>query len=200
MDLHLTAARPAPEEQAAVDSELGPAESGWEGGQRRAEIDSRAAYGGAAKASDRRHLLLPVLHAIHRRVGWISPGALNYAALRLDVPPAEVHGVASFYGMFSLTPRPRVVAHVCDDIACQAGGAEALCSVLEKRLGPEGAPSMAGRATWLRSNCLGLCERAPAALVTKAGGTSKERVLAPAMPDRLQSLLDDAAADVMPKL
>jgi len=197
LDLHLTAARPTPEEQAAVDSELGVAESGWEGGKR-AESDTRAAYGGAGKAGARRHLLLPVLHAIQKRIGWTSPGALNYAALRLDVPPAEVHGVASFYGMFSLTPRPRVVAHVCDDIACQAGGAEDLCAILGKKLGPQGAPCMGGRVTWLRSNCLGLCERAPATLVTKAGGTAKERVLAPAVPDRLQSLLDDAAADVMP--
>ncbi len=198
MDLHLTAARPAPEEQAAVDSELGAAESGWEGGERRAELDGRASYGGAGKAGAQRHLLLPVLHAIQKRIGWISPGALNYAALRLDVPPAEVHGVASFYDMFSLTPQPRVVAHVCDDIACQPGGADALCTVLETKLGPEGAPCIGGRATWLRSNCLGLCERAPAALVTKAGGTAKERVLAPTTPDRLQSLLDDAVSDVMP--
>jgi len=198
LDLHFTNAQATVEEQSAIDSELGVAESGWEGGARHTELDSHASYGGASKTGARRHLLLPVLHAIQKRIGWISPGALNHVALRLDIAPAEVHGVASFYGMFSLTPRPRVVAHVCDDIACQAFGAEDLCAVLEKKLGPEGAPCMGGRATWLRSNCLGLCERAPASLVTKAGGTAKERVLAPATPDRLQSLLDDAASDVMP--
>lgn len=147
MDLHLTAAQPSPDEKAAVDAELGPLL--------------------------RRDMLLPVLHAIQSRVGWISPGALNYASARLDIAPAEVHGVASFYDMFSLDPRPPVVAHVCDDIACLIRGAGTLCAEIEKRLGPEGA-------TWVRSPCLGLCERAPAALVIAASEAPRETVLAQA--------------------
>jgi NADH-quinone oxidoreductase subunit F len=197
LDLHLTGARPTSEEQAAVDQELGAPESGWEGGERKAP-DTRAASGGNQKAADRRHLLLPVLHAIQKRVGWISQGAINYAALRLDLPPAEVYGVASFYGMFSLQPRPAAVAHVCDDIACMTRGSEELCDQLDTRLGPEGVPCAGGRAMWLRSNCLGLCERAPAVLVVKAGTKAQERVLAPATPDRVQSLINDAANDVLP--
>jgi NADH-quinone oxidoreductase subunit F len=123
---------------------------------------------------------------------------LNYAAVRLGLPPAEVHGVASFYGMFSLTERPAAVAHVCDDIACIARGSDHLCSELKSRLGPEGKPCLGGQAMWLRSNCLGLCERAPAVLVAKAGQEAKERVLAPAAADRVESLIHDAANDVMP--
>ena len=198
MDLHLTDARPTAEEQAAVDAKLGAPTSGWEGAARRAEIDTRSALGGHEKTDSQRHLLLPVLHALQERVGWISAGALNYAALRLGLPPAEVHGVASFYGMFSLAPREAAVAHVCDDIACMTHGAEQLCSQLEKRLGPEGSPCAGGRATWLRSNCLGLCERAPAVLVAKAGQKPQERVLAPATVDRVESLVQDAANDCMP--
>ena len=198
MDLHLTGARPTDEEKAAVDLELGPPESVWDGGTRGNGADSRSASGGNQKAISQRHLLLPVLHAVQKRVGWISQGAINYAALRLDVPPAEVYGVASFYGMFSLQPRPMAVAHVCDDIACMTRGSEELCDELENRLGPEGVPCAGGRATWLRSNCLGLCERAPAVLVARAGKKAQERVLAPANPDRVQSLINDAANDVMP--
>src|SRR5437764_337197 len=125
----------------------------------------------------KRHLLLPVLHAIQERIGWISPGALNYASLRLSVPPAEAHGVASFYEMFSLTPRPPVAAHVCDDIACLTRGAEALCAEVERKLGSAGKPFLGGKAIWQRGSCLGLCERAPAALITVAGETSQGRVL-----------------------
>ena len=62
-----------------------------------------------------------------------SPGALNYAALRLDVAPAEVHRVASFYGMFSLEPRPLVVAHICDDIACFTRGSQSFARNLKAR-------------------------------------------------------------------
>jgi NADH-quinone oxidoreductase subunit F len=71
--------------------------------------------------------------------------------------------VASFYAMFSLEPRPKTVVHVCDDIACRVNGAEALIERLERQLG-------AGRAAGLiRSPCLGMCERAPAALFQSAG-------------------------------
>ena len=198
MDLHLTNARPTAEEQAAVDSKLGAPESVWEGAARGVNGDTRVSAAGNAKSDAQRHLLLPVLHAIQERIGWISPGALNYAALRLGLPPAEVHGVASFYGMFSLTERPVAVAHVCDDIACIARGSDALCSEMKKRLGPEGKPCLGGRAMWLRSNCLGLCERAPAVLVARAGEEPKERVLAPAIADRVESLINDAANNAMP--
>ena len=188
MDLHLTNAQATAEERAAVDSELGAPDSSWHGG-RRQSADTRAASNG--HAGDRHHLL-PVLHALQNRTGWISPGAINYVALRLDVAPAEVHGVASFYGMFSLEPRPPVVAHVCDDIACLTRGAGALCAELEKKLGPAGSPCAGGSATWLRSQCLGLCERAPAVLVSSAGEKSHERVLAPASAEAVQPLMGDA--------
>jgi NADH-quinone oxidoreductase subunit F len=195
LDLHLTNAQAATEERAAVDSELGAPETSWQGGQP-AIGDTPAAFNGDAHG--KRHLLLPVLHAIQKRIGWISPGALNYVALRLDVAPAEVHGVASFYGMFSLQPCPRVVAHVCDDIACLTRGAEKLCAGLEGALGAAGSACSGGRAIWFRSQCLGLCERAPAALVSAAGEKYRERVLAPASADAVRSLMNEAVQGHLP--
>lgn len=168
MDLHLTADQPTAAEQSAVDGELG-----------------------AADASGQRSRLLPVLHAVQGRVGYITPGAVNYVAQRLDIAPAEIHGVASFYGMFSLTPHAPVVAHVCDDIACLARGAATLCAEIEKLPMPAGA-------NWQRSPCLGLCERAPAALVIAAGEIPRERVLAPASAEALVSLIGDASKGRLP--
>ena len=98
----------------------------------------------ATRDSATRHLLLPALHAAQARVGWISEGALNHICERLSVPPAEAYGVASFYAMFSMKPRPPSVVHVCDDIACRVNGAEALCRDLEQQIGKAGEPS-AGR-------------------------------------------------------
>ena len=116
MDLRLGAAVPATdEERAAIASVLGPPETGWDGGPRQA-ADGHVALGGHA-ARARRHLLIPVLHAVQERIGWISPGALDHACERLTVPPAEAYGVASFYALFRTTPSPGVVVHVCDDHA-----------------------------------------------------------------------------------
>jgi NADH-quinone oxidoreductase subunit F len=180
VDLHLIPdAVASDEERAAVDEILGPPRSGWEGGERLPERDGRMAVGGRA-ARERRHLLLPALHAVQGRVGWIGPGALNYVCRRLTVPPAEAYGVASFYSLFSLDPGPRTMIHVCDDIACRTRGSLAICDQLERRLGPAGSRPTDGRAGWQRSPCLGLCERAPATLFQVAGDGATDWSLAPA--------------------
>jgi NADH-quinone oxidoreductase subunit F len=184
----MTADEPTLEEREAVDSVLGKAETGWSGGERHIELEGRFAFGGHTDWA-RRHMLLPVLHAIQRRVGWIGPGALNYVSKRLDIPPAEAFGVASFYGLFSTAPRPPRVLHVCDDIACQTRGAQCLCENLERVLGPAGSPGPDGKTTWLRTSCLGLCERAPAALLSVAGKRPWEKVIAPAEATALIDLL-----------
>ena len=111
-------------------------------------------------------------------MGWVSRGALNYISHRLHVPPAELWGVVTFYHLLSTKPRPPVVAHVCDDIACRIRGGETLCAALEHALGPPNAASNGG-AAWRRSPCLGQCERAPAVMLTVAGETSRVTTLAP---------------------
>ncbi|HSM12430.1 MAG TPA: NAD(P)H-dependent oxidoreductase subunit E, partial [Thermoanaerobaculia bacterium] len=137
------------------------------------------ARGGLPAAEARRTLLLPALHAVQDRVGWVSEGALQYICRRLSVPPAEAWGVATFYDLIATEPTPPVVAHVCDDLACRARGAAELCAALERELGPAGTPTRDGRATWRRSPCLGQCERAPATLVVGAGETRQMSTLAP---------------------
>ena len=62
-----------------------------------------------------------------------------------------------------------MVAHVCDDLACRLAGAERVCADLERVVGPAGTPIRDGTATWLRTPCLGQCERPTACLVTIAG-------------------------------
>jgi len=172
VDLRISDAQPSDEERAAVDAVLGPPASGWAGGERDADADGRFARGGAA-ARARRHLLLPALHAVQDRVGWISEGAMNHVCRRLTVPPAEAWGVASFYHLFATAPRAPRVAHVCDDLACRLRDAEAICRRLTEQLGPAGSPTAGNAATWVRSPCLGLCEQAPAALVVAAGPTPR---------------------------
>ncbi|MGB5758537.1 MAG: NAD(P)H-dependent oxidoreductase subunit E, partial [Acidimicrobiales bacterium] len=84
----------------------------------------RLVRSGAARRDERRHLLLPVLHALQNRVGWISPGGLNHACEQLQVPPAEAYGVATFYELFRVDDPGHGddVVHVCVDAACQIAG------------------------------------------------------------------------------
>ena len=178
MDLHVIGPLASPTERAAVDTVLGPAMSRWVGGERSIAGDGHASRGGHA-ARARRDLLLPVLHAVQGRIGWISQPAINYVAKRLAVPPAEAYGVATFYALYATKPRPPVVAHVCDDIACRLAGAEEICADLTRAIGEAGASHDDGRTTWLRSPCLGLCDLAPAALFTSAGEVARNVSAAP---------------------
>src|SRR3990172_4635606 len=137
MALQILAPPPTDAEREAVDAVLGPALWGWHGADRDVAADTRVAYGARALGL-RRDLLLPALHALQARVGWISETGLGYVCRRLDIPPAEAYGVASFYHLFSLGPQPPKVVHVCDDVACRARGAERLCADLARSFGPEG--------------------------------------------------------------
>src|SRR5437660_6256801 len=149
MDLKLLDAEPTAAEREAVDAVVGVEASN---GNRVARRDR-----------NRRHLLLPALRAAQRRVGWVTPGALGYTSRRLDVPPADAYGVATFYALLALEERPAEVLHVCTDLSCRLAGAEV----------PEGA---------LPAPCLGLCERAPAALRTVAGPEPREEQIPPTSP------------------
>ena len=171
MDLHLSAAEATAEEREAVDAVLGAPTSGWDGGTREAARDGHIALGGHAQRAER-HRLLPALEAVQARMGWISEGAFTYICTRLDVPPAEAYGVATFYALLSMEPRPPRVLHVCDDVVCRTRGAKAVLDTLgEPYHGPNGDhTTVNGSDTiWLRSPCLGLCDQAPAAFLQVAG-------------------------------
>jgi NADH-quinone oxidoreductase subunit F len=144
-DLKLLEAEPTQAEQEAIDAVAGATDP----------VSDRV-----ARSRPRRDLLLPALRAAQRRVGWVTPGALGYASRRLEVPPADAYGVATFYALLALEERPAEVLHVCTDLSCALAGAEV----------PPGAHP---------SPCLGLCERAPASMRTIAGPEPREEQIPP---------------------
>ena len=187
MDIRLLDAEPTPTERDAVDAFLGPPVSSWTGADR---VDNgHAAHGGHAARAER-HQLLPTLHALHEQAGWISPGALNYIARRLTVPPADVFGVATFYALFSTEPRSPRVLHVCDDVVCRCAGSQALVEALTERVGPEG--TTVDGTSWQLSPCLGQCDRAPAALVIESGPSPVERELTEVSAEQLLDVIGGA--------
>jgi NADH-quinone oxidoreductase subunit F len=82
--------------------------------------------------------------------------------------------------MFSTKPRPATTVYLCDDIACRCSGAEDLCRELE-----------AGNVQFTRSPCLGLCNRAPAALMVKAGAQPEALQIAPVTTEALRQRVSD---------
>jgi NADH-quinone oxidoreductase subunit F len=189
VDLRLMTAEPTDEERSAVDAVLGPPESGWSGGERE-PLDGHVARGGRTDRQ-RRHLLLPALHALQGAAGWISEGGLTYVSQRLRVPPAEAFGVASFYALFSTEPRPPSVLHLCDDIACKMAGADALIDDVLEALGPDRSDRLR------RSPCLGLCDVAPAAFLQTLGDSHDPQIPTATM-DRLRPFVEGGPWGIPP--
>lgn len=119
-----------------------------------------------------RHHLLGALAATQDAIGWVSPGAMNEIAVRLQVPPAEVFAVASFYALLSTGERSGPLAHVCDDVAC----------------GPDLINALGDRPDVAASPCLGQCDLAPAAFIQRPGAA--DTVVTSATPEAISSALD----------
>lgn len=194
MDLKHLEDTPTEAERQAVDEVVGPSRS-----------DGSHALASDARA--RRSLLLPALLALQGRRGWVSRGGLGYVCRVLDVPPAEAFGVASFYALLSLAERPAAFAHLCDDVACSMAGADRLRAAMEQRWGAPHSPGHraevhtsghATKACWAKSPCLGLCDQAPAALVTVAGSSPAAQAFGHATVEKVAAAMAGRAIEPAP--
>jgi formate dehydrogenase subunit gamma len=111
-----------------------------------------------ARHAAREGPLLPILHDVQARFGYVSEDSIRAIATALNLTRAEVHGVVSFYHDFRSTPKAGPVIKLCKAEACQARGVNAL-KADSARIEP--------------IYCLGLCSVGPAALI---GGTVHARL------------------------
>jgi NADH:ubiquinone oxidoreductase 24 kD subunit len=98
--------------------------------------------------------------------GWLDDTAIRDAAAITGLSPTEVEELASFYSLIFRRPVGRHILQVCDSICCAMQGAQSHLAYLRQLLGAEeGTPALDGRLTVLPNICLGLCDKAPAALL-----------------------------------
>jgi formate dehydrogenase subunit gamma len=118
------------------------------------------------RVGDQPDALMPLLHAVQDRLGYIPAEAVPEIARALNLSRAEVHGVISFYHDFRTAPAGRSIIRVCRAESCQAMGAVELASHIQKRLGIEfGQTSADGEYTLEPVYCLGNCACSPAIVV-----------------------------------
>lgn len=110
--------------------------------------------------------LLPVLHALQDRFGYIDPRALALVAKRLNLSRADVHGVITFYKDFRSELPGAVQVQVCRAEACQAMGAHELAEHAKASLGIDFGSTTSDRAASLdQVFCLGNCALGPSVTV-----------------------------------
>lgn len=107
--------------------------------------------------------LIPILQAVQEEYRYLPEEILTYVAVSLDLSPAKVYGVATFYGHFSLEAKGKYVIKVCDGTACHVKGSTALVKALRKELGLEGKEKTTGDLLFTLEtvSCLGACGLAP---------------------------------------
>lgn len=111
-------------------------------------------------------LLLPALHAAQKEFGWLPPEVLEEVARYIEVHPAQVREVASFYTMYNLKPVGKYHLKICTNVACALRGAEKLVEHCEKKLSIKcGETTPDKKFTVVEEECLGACGTAPAMML-----------------------------------
>jgi NADH-quinone oxidoreductase subunit E len=106
--------------------------------------------------------LLPVLHLAQETWGWISPETVVYVGSLLDLSPATVFGVVSFYNMYNQKPVGKYHLQVCTNLSCMVTRAYDIYDHLCERLDVSpGETTKDGRYTVVEVECLGSCGTAP---------------------------------------
>jgi len=140
----------------------------------------------AGRYPDPRSALLPILHEIQEKEGWISPDSMEWVARRLDLSPAHVEGVVSFYSMFFTSPKGRRVIQLCRTLSCDLRGAREIRKMIGEKLGiAVGETTEDGEFSLVEVECIGACGTAPAMMI----GDALYENLTPA---GLDAILDEA--------
>lgn len=111
--------------------------------------------------------LIPILQKVQSEYRYLPEEILTFVATALQLPPATVYGVATFYAQFSLEPKGKYVIRVCDGTACHVRKNAALIAALKKKLGlAEGERTTEDmRFTLEIVSCIGACALAPAVVI-----------------------------------
>ncbi len=130
------------------------------------DIEKQAITEELAHHAHKRGACIEALRIVQRQRRWVSDEALCDVAALLDMTPAEVDNVATFYCLIFRRPVGRHVIYLCDSLSCWIMGSERLLQSLSDCLGIKlGETTADDRFTLLPISCLGCCDHAPALMV-----------------------------------
>jgi NADH-quinone oxidoreductase subunit E len=114
-----------------------------------------------AKYPDRHSAALPALAAAQKVHGWCSPEAMQQVAAVMQVTPAYLSSVATFYDMLRTTPRGSRYVYVCTSVACHLSNARSVFEAIRREADEQGVEDLDLR----EFECLGACDMAPMASI-----------------------------------
>jgi NADH-quinone oxidoreductase subunit E len=133
--------------------------------------------------------LIPILQAVQHEYQYLPEEVLTFVATSLDVPPARVFGVATFYAHFALQPKGKHVIRVCDGTACHVKHSLPVLDALREKLGTSDQNKTSADMLFTVETvaCLGACGLAPVVVID-------EQVHGAMTPERAVALVDEIVA------
>jgi NADH-quinone oxidoreductase subunit E len=116
----------------------------------------------------KRAVMLPALHMAQDEIGYVSLRAMREIAELLEVPPAAVMDVVTFYTHFWTHPKGRKTIVACRSLTCELMGGQTLLAALKEKLGiDEHETTPDGRYSLMTEECLAACEHGPCLLINE---------------------------------
>ena len=110
--------------------------------------------------------ILLALKEAQTRFGYISQEFMIDLAASLNIPVNDVYGVASFYSYLTTMTPARNIIRICKSLPCHMKEGQTIIEAVEKEIGiKSGNTTQDGRFSFELTNCIGLCDRAPAMLI-----------------------------------
>jgi NADH-quinone oxidoreductase subunit E len=140
-------------------------------------------------AERKRSAVLAALYLVQEQQGYLTANGMRHIAPIVDLTPAEVEDVATYYVMFYKEKVGKYVLQVCRTLSCALGGAERITEALSEKLGIKvGETDPSGMFTLMEFECLGACDRAPVVMVNNEWWHER------ATPENCSKLIDDIKA------
>ncbi len=134
--------------------------------------------------------LIPILQQVQEEYKYLSKDIISYVATSLDIPPAQVYGVATFYAHFALEPKGKYIFRLCDGTACHVKKSHSILNALydKLKLSQEKSTTDDMLITVETVSCLGACGLAPVMVVN-------DNVYGQVTPERACALVDEILAE-----
>ena len=130
--------------------------------------------------------LIAILQAVQEEYRYLPEEVMTYISISLDIPPAKIYGVATFYSHFALKPKGKYIIKVCDGTACHVKHSVPIIEAIEKKLGLNTGKNTTDDMLFTLEtvSCLGACGIAPVVVVN-------EQVFPEMNPERMIKELDE---------
>jgi NADH-quinone oxidoreductase subunit E len=154
--------------------------------ERRAELDRILTQ---YPPERKRSAVLAALYLVQQQEGYLTASGMRHVAGILEMTPAEVEDVATYYVMFFKERVGKHVLQVCRTLSCALNGAERVTEALSEKLGIKvGETDPSGTFTLLEFECLGACDKAPIVMVNNEHWHEQVR------PEDVQALVEGIKA------